>query len=163
MARTSAIFTPPSGSFPDELLAAITLEAEADAERVAAFVRQLGIESSPESPFSASADLLLFLGAVLRLASWEESGLRIHLDAGLPTAVAAFVDAFHSVVKQGKPTVGRDLSNAVLALFIERFAWHGRSDWDAAIVLDSFDEDTALDALAELLWRGNMVELGGKG
>lgn len=160
MATTSAISTLPTCPFPDELIAAVALEAEADAQSVVAFMRQLGMEFSPEKPHGLSPDLLLFLGAVLRLASWENSGLQIHLDAGLPSAKEAFVDAYRSVVEQGKPTVGSDLSNAVLALFIERFAWNGRRDLNAAIVLDSIDEDAALDALAELLWSRQLSKRG---
>jgi hypothetical protein len=37
--------------------------------------------------------------------------------------------------------------------FVERFAWHGRRDWNAAVVLDPLEDDAALDALAEFLFK----------
>ena len=51
----------------------------------------------------------------------------------------------------------------VMSMFIDRFAWNGRQHLDAPVILDSLDEDIALDALAELLWRRRQIERGGEG
>ena len=122
--------------FPPELVGAAAAEAEADADRVVEFLRELGMLSEGHSPLFLSADLLLFLGAVLRLNSWEEVGLRVHLDAGLPTATKILADAIRSAMELGRAVYPKELSHSVTALFIERFAWHGRRDLDAAIVVD---------------------------
>lgn len=163
MASTFPFVETSSLPFPVELVEAVAAEAEADADRVAEFLRDLGLLSAEQPRVCLSADVLLFLGAVLRLNSWEESGLQIHLAAGFSSASKALADAIRSVGQQGKPIYPRDLSKAVTALFIERFAWHGRRDLDAVVALDFLDEETAMDALAELLWSRRHAEGGGKG
>ena len=163
MASTYRLVPTTSLPFPVELVEAVALEAEADADRVVEFLRELGMLRAEHPPVYFTADLLLFLGAVLRLNNWEELGLQIHLDAGLPTATKTLADAIRSVGELGKAVYPKDLPKAVTALFIERFAWHGRRDWDAAFALDALDEETAVDALAELLWSRRHAERGGKG
>jgi hypothetical protein len=95
---------------------------------------------------------LLELGAALRLLKWEEGGLGIHREAGLPAAHDSLKSAFLTVAKEGTIPDGGQLSRRVLRLFVERFAWHGRRDLGAAVSLDDLDQDAALDALAEFLW-----------
>ncbi len=163
MASTYPLVPTTSLPFAEELVEAATAEAEADADRVAEFLRELGMLRPGESSVHLSADLLLFLGAVLRLNYWEESGLQVHRDVGLPTASKILADAIRSVTETGKAVYPKELCNVVNALFIDRFAWHGRRDLDAAVVLDSFDEDAALDALAELLWSQRLADRGGTG
>jgi len=143
------------GAIPDELAAAVAREAARDAENVALFLGELGLTPSPEHRVRLPAALLLDLGAALRLLMWESNGLRVHQDSGLPEAERAIVDAFGhleaSAEVEASPPV--ELPRRVVALFAERFAWHGRRDLDADVVLDDHvEEDMLLDVLAELLW-----------
>ena len=108
MASTYPFVETSSLPFPVELVEAVAAEAEADADRVAEFLHNLGLLSTEQPRVCLSADLLLFLRAVLRLNSWEESGLQIHLAAGLPSASKALADAIRSVGQQGKPVSPRD-------------------------------------------------------
>jgi hypothetical protein len=83
----------------------------------------------------------------------ERVGLRAHLDAGLPPARAALADALRRLADPADQDDRPGLAMRVMVVFIERFAWHGRRDWDAAVALDPLDGDAALDALAEFLYK----------
>lgn len=161
MAHVSPASFDPSQRYAQELFEALITEARDDADRVADFLEKFDPADSASSPMPLGQDLALFLGVFLRLAHWEYSGLEAHLEAGLPLARQAFAEAHQSVVETGRIASARDLWTSVWRLFIERFAWHGSCELDAAITLDSFDEDTAVDILAQLLWAQRNAERGG--
>ena len=150
MANIPDVLPFPANSFPDDLIVAVAREAEADADRVAEFLRYLGLQPTAEKPLGFSRDQLLFLGAVLRLASWEEAGVPIHFSVGLPPASRILLDAIRSA-QQGHGAYSKELSHVVHKLFIDRVAWHGR-DLGGVVELGGLDDETALDALAEFLW-----------
>lgn len=150
----------PSRSFHPELAEAVAREAARDAENVAVFLRDLGFVPTVDRPVRLPPAFLLHLGAALRLWAWESSGLQVHLNSGLPRAEGAIVDAFGSLAHELKAEGPHpaELSRKVLALFAGRLAWHGRRDLDADVVLDDHDDDdTLLNALAELLWDARHV------
>jgi hypothetical protein len=151
MAPTSSSIVPIQ-QFSDSLLRAIAAEAEADADRVALLVREMGYDPSPSKPVIMDRELLLFFGAALRLYSWEKAGIATHRDRGLPPASDLFTNAARALVEEGKKPNGSELGILVMKMFVEDFAWNGRLDLGAPVALDSLDEDTAVDALAELLW-----------
>src|SRR4051812_5772611 len=128
MATTLPAHFPPTDSFPAELIDGVAAEAAEDADRVALFLRYLGLVPTPEAPVRLDADFLLELGAALRLLKWEGAGLTIHREAGLPAARHALERTFLTVTKEGTIPEGSQLSRSVLKLFVERFAWHGRRD-----------------------------------
>jgi hypothetical protein len=150
--QTHLLAISPSPDSPARLIEAIVAEAWADADRVAALLQKFDPPDSTSSPMSIGRDLALFLGAFLRLAEWERLGLRIHLDAGLPTASRAFADAHRSAVESGTIPWAGELWASVWKLFFRRCAWHGRSEFGVTVALDFLDEAAALDALAEFLW-----------
>ena len=117
-----------SAAIPDELVEAMAREAARDAENVAVFLRELGFTPSDDRPVRLPAAFLLDLGAALRLLMWESSGLRVHQDSGLPGAERAIIDAFGhldaTAEVEALPPV--ELPRRVVALFADRFAWHGR-------------------------------------
>jgi hypothetical protein len=144
-----------SGAIPDELAAAVASEAARDAENVAVFLSELGITPSNDHRVQFPAAFLLALGAALRLLMWESSNLRFHQDSGLPGAERAIIDAFRHLELSAEDEIRHfsHLPRKVVALFADRFAWHGRADLNADVVLDDHvQEDTLLDALAQLLW-----------
>jgi hypothetical protein len=141
---------------PAELVEATAREAARDADRVGQLLHELGFVPSPGRPVRLPAAFLLDLGAALRLLAWEQGGLHVHRDAGLPPAEQALHDAFGLLApKSGaEPRHSVELSRKVVALFAERFAWLGRHDLDADVMLDDHvDEDDLVGALAELLWK----------
>jgi hypothetical protein len=146
--------------FPEELCSAVAIEAEADADRVALFIRTLGYAPSPSKPLFIDREVLLFLGAVLRLDDWEKAGIGIHRHRGLRSACDMLTDAAQALIEEGKRFDGSGLGIQVTKMFIDHFAWSGRRDLDAPVVLDSLNEDVALDALAEMLWSRRLIERG---
>jgi hypothetical protein len=94
----------------------------------------------------------LYLGFALRLLIWEQCGLQVHRDAGLPPAREILRDVFLSPGDPAAAARTAQLPGQVMALFIQRFAWAGRRELGTAMVLDHVDEDLALEALADFLW-----------
>jgi hypothetical protein len=160
MANTPDVLPFSTNPFPDDLIVAVTREAEADADRIVEFLRDLGLQPTAEKPLGFSRDLLLFLGAVLRLGSWEEAGVPIHFSVGLPPAGRILADAIVSA-QQGHVAYPKELSYVVHKLFIDRAAWRGR-DLGGVVELGGLDDETALDALAEFLWSRRRAEGQGK-
>ena len=144
---------------PEELSEAVAREAARDAENVVLFLSELGFTPSGDRPVRLPAAFLLALGAALRLLTWESSGLHVHQDSGLPGAERAIIDAFghleDTAEVEALPPV--ELPRRVVALFADRFAWHGRRDLDADVVLDDYDDEAALDALAQFLWEARDI------
>ncbi len=163
MANPSDISSASTDPHAEELCSAIAIEAEADADRVAALMLAMGYNLTPSKPLVMDRELLLFYGAVLRLYSWETAGITIHRDRGLPPACEILTNAARALVEEGKRPDGTRLAMLVMNMFIDKFAWNGRQHLDAHVILDSLDEDMALDALAELLWRRRQIERGGGG
>jgi hypothetical protein len=136
---------------PSDLVDAVASQAESNAELVVAFLGAIGLCATPGRPIALPRRFLLDLGAALRLLEWERLGLEAHVDASLPVASAALAAAFRA--SDDGPDEDPGLAKQVMGLFIERFAWHGHRDWDAAVSLGPLDDDAALDALAEFLYR----------
>lgn len=139
-----------------ELLESWMLESSRDADRVIFFLEKLGYHASPERPISLPADFLLDLGAALRMWSWEQHGLRVHIDEGFPTAREALCDLLLPVFGgQLGPSVSPpgSLTRRVGWLFILRFAWSGLQELNADVTLNKSDEDVLLEELADFLWK----------
>jgi hypothetical protein len=140
---------------PIELVEAVAQEAAVDADRVVLFLRRLGITSSEEKPVHLPGWLLLGLGAALRLLVWERNGTRSLLNANLPPAREAIRDLFSTATDrpaQLEP-LAQELTMRIFRVRIDQMAWHGRSLWDADLVLGEAEEDLLVDALAGFLWQ----------
>jgi hypothetical protein len=48
--------------------------------------------------------------------------------------------------------LARELALRVFSVWVEHFAWHGREQLGADLVLGEAEEDALADALADLLW-----------
>jgi hypothetical protein len=146
---------------PPELRQAVAQGAADDAERVAAFLDALGLRPSGEGtarvPLRLPTYFLVGLGAALRLLAWEQRGLRVHREAGLPPAHEALRNVFRAVAADAplaeKEQAARRLRRRVLGVFIARLAWDGRALLGADVELGEADEDTLIDALAQFLWQ----------
>jgi hypothetical protein len=162
MANGSQFLTATPILFPEELVTAIAREAESCADRVMLLMRHLNYDASPGKPIVIDREVLLFLGAVLWLHSWESAGISIHSEAGLPRAADLLTNAARALAENGTKPDGSGLSKRVMRLFAENFAWDSRRDLGAPVVLDCLDEDMAVDFLAELLWSRRGADLGGE-
>ncbi len=101
----------------DPLLEAVAMEAEADADRVVALFLAMGYHPSPDKPILVDRELLLFLGAALRLESWERVEIFVHRDRGLPSAVEIFKDAARKLTQEGQCPEGNRLGLQVQEMF----------------------------------------------
>ena len=146
----AAPFPPVDLPFPPDLISAVRDQAERDANCVAVFLAALGLEASQEKHLCLPANFLLYLGGALRLWLWEQQGLYLHRDAGLPDARQAIKDAFRSLAEPNLDA--RKIGVRILYLLAERFAWHAPAALGADVVLDDLGGDAALEALAEFLW-----------
>jgi hypothetical protein len=136
---------------PPDLVYAVALNADCDADWVGVYLAAAGLKP----PLRLPTDFLLGLGAALRLYQWEQSGIHLHLAAGLPPAREALHEVLRAATGQAEPEAVerlKTLSSRVLSLFVERFAWNGRVELGADLTLDPPDEDALLDGLADFLW-----------
>jgi hypothetical protein len=141
---------------PPELIAATIREASRDAEMTAGFLDALGqvpgLEWLAKKPVRLPADILLGIGASMRLLAWETQGIHVHRDAGLPSATEALVLVFRSYADPEAGSQIQALRARVSGLFFEQFAWTGGLEWGADVVLGGVNEDDLVDAMAKLLW-----------
>lgn len=139
--------------FPHDLVAYVADQAERDACCVAEYLN--GLRSSGEET-RWTAEALLDLGAALRLRAWEEDGLTVHREAGLPSAAEAIGSVYRRGTTSGEeysplaPDV--PLSFAVVDLSVGSFAWTGSTYVQAEILLGVPDESELVDAMARFLW-----------
>jgi hypothetical protein len=136
---------------PSDLLQAVARDAECDADWVGVFLTTGGLKP----PLRVPMELLLGLGAALRLFRWELSGITIHLAAGLPPARQALHEVVRAATGQAEPGLVerlKTLYSRVLSVFVERFAWNGRVELGADLTLDPADEEALLNGLADFLW-----------
>jgi hypothetical protein len=145
-------------AFHPDLIRAVKEDAERDADLVGAFLDVTGLAPSGRRPQGAPRALpgdCVGLGAALRLSLWEQLGVRLHLDQGLPPARQALIDVLHTATGQAEAEAAeraRSLASRVLALSVEHFAWNGRVELGADIVLGAADQEALLEALADYLW-----------
>lgn len=142
---------PSLSDFPHELICAVARQASSAADMVHSFLDLAGIKSNSQPPVQLSATFLLTLAAALQIHAWEAAGLTVHLRAGLPSAKQALEQALALFSAGGS---GADsLGLRVLGVFMDRFAWAGESHLGAPVELELVDDEAALDALAEFLWK----------
>ncbi|MDB5312677.1 MAG: hypothetical protein JWO38_6879 [Gemmataceae bacterium] len=139
---------------PPELVRSVADDGVLDAHRVGTFLQALGLTPPPGRTYRIPLDVLLNLGAALRLVLWEEAGLTVHREAGLPAAGDALQTVFFDAVPEPGETRAPDpwLFLAVFRLTVDRFAWSAPSLLAAEVLLDVPDEETLVEAMAHLLW-----------
>jgi hypothetical protein len=155
-----AVISPPSlSAFHPDLIRAVKGDAERDADLVGAFLDVAGLAPSgrrPQgAPLALPGDCLLRLAAALRLSLWEQLGIRVHLDHGLPPARQALLDVLRTATGQAEAEAAeraRSLASRVMVLSVEHFAWVARVELGAELTLGPADEDALLEGLADFLW-----------
>src|SRR5438067_10767074 len=86
-------------AYPPELIARIAEQAARDADLTAEFLKGVGLGPPPGTTRPLPSELLLELGAAMRLLAWEMDGLDLH-GFGLPTARDAILRAFHDALRR---------------------------------------------------------------
>ncbi len=150
----------PLPDYPLAMQRAVAYDALGDAKRVGCFLKHFlsccGLfPARGKPPLLFPRDFLMELGAALRLLTWEANGIHIHRAAGLPPAEQALRDAFFWLKRATQPDPGPPplpLALRVLALSFEHFAWGGRDNLDADILLAEAGDDAFIEALADFLW-----------
>src|SRR4051794_33985145 len=113
---------------PHELVEATYRLTAQSAQRVGEFLHDLGLRGTPEEPCRLPASFLLYLGAALQLLDWEWRGLPLPDQAGVPAGREAVRAAFARPISPAEANV---LTNQVLGLFIQHFAWHALEELGA--------------------------------
>jgi hypothetical protein len=145
------------GQFSGELIQHVREVAATDAEAVSIYLKRLESAAGTERirPM-LTAEFLIGLSVVLRLARWEAEGLNDSSVADLPAA-RDLLDALfdYTAELQGTMSCIGDLGARVLRITIERLSWYGPAMFGADISVSPLtdqDEDSILDAIAEFLW-----------
>ena len=142
-----------SPELSDIQIQAIVHNAERRAEPTAAYLdRWYGESKTCRLPPA----FLLELSAVLELELWERQGFRPYRITDLPTFEEAKVQLAERAFKGPTEFTGpnaRPLSEAVLRVWIEQFAWEGPELLQAEVLVGPVDEDEFADALAEFVWQ----------
>jgi hypothetical protein len=113
-------------------------------------------DKNPTEPVRLPAGFLLELGAVLQIAVWERTGIRTHIDAGLPSYEEAAADLARRASENPADfdrIESATLLRRVFPLWVERFAWGGPEVFAAEMQIDTAEEDALVNGLAEFLWR----------
>jgi hypothetical protein len=148
-----------SRQLAERVLESIIMHAAYSAELVAGFLEANGLvpprARRQREPVRLPASFLLELAAVVRLARWEQLGIRDRLPADLPraaSALAALARRWASGLPQGDPPAGPSLSERVMHVWLTHFAWGGLSNLHVDVLLDGAGEGELLEALADFLW-----------
>ena len=140
--------TPTLADLPPEMIAAVEVDAERQAEAVAEFLGTLREDHLPRG--RQTPHFLLQLAAALRLRRWEAEGFFFHREVGLPEADQAVREALASPnAVAADPT---EFCLAVPRLTLERFAWSGPRELGVDVAVKEANEDALLEALAGFLW-----------
>jgi hypothetical protein len=143
----------------ESLLRAVLTEAHRQADLVAAFLVKIGFCPPPDrrGPGDTCAlpqDMLLKLGALVRIYQWERAEMLPHLRADLPSSGQLLDDI--EAQTQGDPPrfSGEQVNREVLKAFLEQIAWSRVEGTSADLAMvQSVATEQLLDQVARLLWR----------
>ena len=142
------------------MLEAFLIDAHYSARLTQGFVRvwskALGMDLAATLP----AEFLTELSAVIRIASWQLTGLESYLGADLPSWRMLFRELLHRLA-HAPETFGDDpttcaapLARRVMKFWFTRFSWCAPLFLGVDMVARRPDSQVVLEALAELLWHG---------
>lgn len=136
---------------PADLLRAFVTSADRDADDLAAFIRR-SEELVGKTLTGFTSPMLLGMGLFARFRRWESQGIRVHIEAGLPSAeqmYGSLVDIQSHPNLEAFVTATCQQANSV---FYKNFVWMAASDGSVELALSAaVDEDRLLDAVAEFL------------
>jgi len=139
--------------FPDRAVEAIGAHAVFQAEMAAAVLDAVGFLA--QKPVALPRSVLLELGAVLELGTWQAKGLLGYLAADLPSFEEAWSGLVTRMIEAPKSFFSPDaevFSRRMLAIWFERLAWDAPELLGADVVLDSALDPAMIDELAQFLF-----------
>lgn len=99
-----------------------------------------------------SREQLLELAAAVQLKYWEQKGITLHVENGLP----CYSYALAKIEEQGRSSVSQPLqatmSNRVMRFWLERYSWISQSEWETDMIVGEIDVDQLVELMAEFLW-----------
>ena len=157
MAKTSArrglVVTRPTPALAaavERTVRVVAGEAERAASGACAVLQALGLLGSP---VPIPLDLMLKLGAMMRIYQWEEAELTQFLHAALPPAERVMNDVLHPAPGEGGAEFdGRELAQRVFRTWYRQFAFDHVAP-GAEVVITGIDPAAVVAQLAEFLWR----------
>jgi hypothetical protein len=135
------------------VLVAFIRDAEQVADLTAAFLTQHGLIDE-DCRRGLSRDVLLELGAVLKIRQWESAGIKDTIQPALPSSEAAFTDLAHRLQIQPEQFGGGEstlLQHVVIAWW-QGCAHPAEPTLDVDIALTDIPREQLLACLARLLW-----------
>jgi hypothetical protein len=143
----------------ESFLRAVLTEAYRQADLVGAFLVNIGFcppphRRRPGDTRALPEDMLLKLGALVRIYQWEQADMMPHLRADLPSSEQLLDDI--RAETQGEPLrfSGEQVNRDVLKAFLRQIAWTRIEGTTADLALvPSVATEQLLDRVAKLLWR----------
>lgn len=138
---------------PNALMLAVARYAERRADLIGSYLRSSDLRPTGEIRLPAAA--LLELAAVVELGVWERRGIRCHIDSDLPfyrEAADTLVVRCSKGPSEFRGPNAAPLSELVLRVWIENFAWDGPRHLQTDVVVGNVDEDEFIDLLADFVW-----------
>ncbi|WP_020476088.1 hypothetical protein [Zavarzinella formosa] len=136
-----------------ENLKVVILRANAAADRVGSYLRNLGLTPPPGKTRRLPGWFLIDLGSALQLLEWERSGVTDLLPGLFPPAEEFLLDTWRAV---RDPVIRRRRPDEALARRIMTTnRWHlAHADrvQFPGVVVDAADEEALADSLARFLW-----------
>ena len=142
------------------MLEAFLIDANYSARLTQKFVRAWSKSLGMDLAATLPAEFLTELSAVIRIASWQLSGLDSYMGAALP----AWQDLFRELLRRlahapesfgdDPKTFAAPLARRVMEFWFTRCSWCAPLFLGVDIVAHRPDPQVLLDALAELLWQG---------
>jgi len=142
----------------ENYLEAMVREASRQADLAIAFLDALPwmppLAQRQHNPVALSADLLLKIGALMRIYQWEKTGLRPQLPTNLPPAQAVLEDVMGPPAGAAPRYSGTELAQAVMQVYLRHLAWKGLTGLQADVAVAAcLPAEQAVDALAAFLWQ----------
>lgn len=159
MAALTSTFSTPQDKYVASVLEAIVRNAVFTANLVADFLDQfMGLPRAAkrQKPVTLPSELLLELGAALRLCLWEETQIRKHLPDDLPDGHKVLSELTR-MLSTGESPPGMaskmSLGRRVFEIWLSRMAWDGTRYLGADLLLTAPDDDEFAIAMADFLWK----------
>jgi hypothetical protein len=142
------------------MLQAFVIDANYSAQLTARFVNVWAKSLNVDMTNALPAEFLTELSAIIRIASWQLSGLASYMGADLPSWRTLFRELLHRLA-HAPETFGDDsttcavpLARRVMELWFTRCSWCAPLFLGVDMIAHRPDSQVLLEALAELLWQG---------
>lgn len=150
--RTPAKTNPTTTAAVERTVDAVVAQAERDLAGAYAVLKVLGIvDGSGRCIAPVPLDLMLKLGAMMRIYQWQEADLIQFLHAELPSAEGVLRDTLNNP-RGGGEYGGHELTRQMFTTWFRQMAF-ARVEPQADVVINRINAEAVVAQLAEFLWR----------